>query len=315
MSTNKKLISFVVPVLNEELNIVPFYKEVSSIIELCKENYDFEIIFTDNHSVDSTFQKLSTLAQTDTKIRVIRFARNYGYQKSILAGYLHAKGAAVIQLDCDLQDPPALIIEFLKYWEQGYAVVYGVRKKTADNMAVSFVRKLFYRTIHFLSEDELPLDAGDFRLIDRKIVEVLRQMDDAQPYLRGTIASIGFSQHGIPYNRAERQRGTSNFSFKDMMKLALDGILNHSIVPLRIASFFGISISLLTASLAGVYIIAKFFFRHTWPAGFTTLTILILFGISINSLFLGIIGEYLGRIYQQTKKKPIVIEAKIESTV
>lgn len=313
--TTKKLISFVVPVLNEELNILPLYEALLPIMERCAQWYDFEILFTDNHSTDSTFERLTELAQLDGRIRVLRFSRNYGYQKSILTGYLHARGDAIIQLDCDLQDPPQLIMDFISYWEEGNAVVYGVRLKTQDKLLVYMARKLFYRVINYLSEDNLPLDAGDFRLVDRKVVEALREIDDAQPYLRGTIAAMGFRQQGIPYNRNERKRGSSNFRLRDMVKLAFDGILNHSITPLRLASFFGLCVSVATGILALVYLTGKTFFNLSWPRGFTTLTILILLGISINSLFLGIIGEYLGRIYQQLKKKPVIIEAAIDKKI
>ena len=297
------------PVLNEELNIIPFYQALLPVMKQCDKHYNFEILFTDNHSTDSTFDKLTQLTQLDKRIGVLRFSRNYGYQKSILTGYLHANGDAVIQLDCDLQDPPELIIDFLRHWEAGCSVVYGIRLKTSDNPLTYLARKFFYRLINFLSEDSLPLDAGDFRLVDRKIIETLRQLDDAQPYLRGAIANIGFRQHGIPYNRSERKRGVSNFSLRDMIILALDGILNHSIVPLRLASFFGVCASLFTGALSIIYLFGKVFFKVSWPSGFTTLTILILLGISMNALFLGIIGEYLGRIYQQVKKSPVVIES------
>lgn len=313
--TQKKLVSFVVPVLNEELNIIPFYETLIPVIKRCESQYDFEILFTDNHSTDRTFEHLTELAQTDKRIRVLRFSRNYGYQKSILTGYLHAQGEAVIQLDCDLQDPPAMVIDFLKHWEAGNAVVYGIRRKTRDKLRVSMARKLFYRFINFLSEDELPLDAGDFRLIDRKVIEALREMNDERPYLRGAIATVGFKQQGIPYDRSQRQLGVSNFGLRDMIALALDGILNHSIIPLRLASFFGIFVSLFSAALSVIYLIGKTIFNLSWPAGFTTITILILLSTSMNALFLGIIGEYLGRVYQQVKKKPVIIEAMIGSSI
>jgi polyisoprenyl-phosphate glycosyltransferase len=312
MNAEKKLISLVVPVLNEELNIQPFYEAIIPVIDSCSELYDFELIFTDNHSTDNTFEKLAQICKRDDRVRAIRFSRNFGYQKSILTGYFNANGDALIQLDCDLQDPPELIPEFLKFWEEGNAVVYGIRRTRRDNPLLHLARKLFYRLANYLSDDELPVDAGDFRLIDRKIVEVLRQMDDAQPYLRGTIAAVGFLQHGIPYDRRERERGTSNFNFKQLVSLALDGILNHSIVPLRLASFFGVIVSTLTLLSIVGYTAGKMFFGLDWPAGFTTLVVLILFGISINALFLGIIGEYLGRIYQQVKKKPLtIVEAEL----
>lgn len=307
MTRRKKLISIVVPVLNEELNIFPFYETVRPVMNGCSEQYDFEIIFTDNHSTDSTHDKLKQLCDLDPRVRAIRFSRNFGYQKSILAGYLNANGDALIQLDCDLQDPPGLIPEFLSFWEKGNAVVYGVRKSRKDNVLMHLARKLFYRIINSLSEDHLPPDVGDFRLIDRKIVELLRQVDDANPYLRGMIATFGFRQHGISYSRNERELGSSNFRLKHLIGLALDGILNHSIVPLRIASFFGVFVSFITTCSALIYLMGKLFFGFTWPPGFTTLAILILLGISMNALFLGIMGEYVGRIYRQVKKGPMVI--------
>lgn len=311
VNQSHKLISIVVPVLNEQLNIFPFYESIKKIMQQCEHKYNFEILFTDNHSTDLTFEKLTELSFLDPRVRVLRFSRNYGYQKSILTGYIHSQGDAVIQLDCDLQDPPELILDFLKYWENGYAVVYGVRLKTSDNILMYMARKLFYRLVNYLSDDNLPLNAGDFRLVDRKIINILKQIDDAQPYLRGTIANIGFKQHGIPYNRSERKRGKSKFHLKDLTKLALDGILNHSIVPLRIASFFGVCSSLVTLFLAIAYGAGKLILHLPWPSGFTTLSILTLMGISLNALFLGIIGEYLGRIYQQVKKTPVVIESSL----
>lgn len=307
MTQNKKLISLIIPVFNEEDNIFPLYEAVLPIINDCTNQYNFELIFTDNHSTDSTFSILTELRKIDQRVRVFRFSRNFGYQKSILTGYLKARGDALIQLDCDLQDPPELIPEFLKHWEEGCAVVYGVRRSRRESAILHFARKLFYRMANFLSEDDLPVDVGDFRLIDKKVVDVLRQVDDAQPYLRGMIAAMGFKQHGIEYDRRGRERGQTNFRFKDLVGLALDGILNHSIVPLRLATFFGIGVTVITLLAILGYVLGKLLFSLNWPAGFTTLTVLVLAGISVNALFLGIIGEYLGRIYQQVKKRPLVI--------
>jgi polyisoprenyl-phosphate glycosyltransferase len=304
---SKKLISIIVPVFNEEENVAPLYNSVAPVIKELDERYDFELIFTDNHSTDGTFTKLRELGERDNRVRAIRFSRNFGYQKSILTGYLKARGDALIQLDCDLQDPPGLIPEFLKHWEDGCAVVYGVRQSRRENAVLHFLRKLFYRIANFLSDDYLPVDVGDFRLIDRKIVDVLRQVDDAQPYLRGMIAAMGFRQHGIPYDRNDRERGTTNFRLKDLINLAMDGILNHSIVPLRMATFFGIGVSIITIFGIIAYSAGRLLFNLNWPAGFTTLAVLALAGISVNALFLGIIGEYLGRMYQQVKRRPLVI--------
>ncbi|OIR10721.1 putative glycosyltransferase CsbB [mine drainage metagenome] len=306
-TSQKKLISLIVPVFNEEENIGPLYDAVVPLIKQHEGKYDFELVFTDNHSSDSTYNILNELRERDHRVRVFRFSRNFGYQKSILTGYLKARGDALIQLDCDLQDPPALITEFLKHWEDGCAVVYGVRRSRKESAVLHYARKLFYRLADYLSDDDLPVDVGDFRLIDKKVADVLRQVDDAQPYLRGMIAAMGFRQHGIPYDRHNRERGTSNFRFKDLVGLAIDGILNHSIVPLRMATFFGIGISIMTILAIIGYSVSKLFFGVNWPAGFTTLAVLVLAGISVNALFLGIIGEYLGRIYQQVKKRPLVI--------
>lgn len=305
--TQMKLVSLIIPVFNEEENIGPLYAAVAPIIKQHEGQYGFELVFTDNHSTDSTFTKLNELRELDHRVRVFRFSRNFGYQKSILTGYLKARGDAVIQLDCDLQDPPELITEFLKHWEDGCAVVYGVRRSRKESAVLHYARKLFYRLADYLSDDDLPVDVGDFRLIDKKVVDVLRQVDDAQPYLRGMIAAMGFRQHGIPYDRHNRERGTSNFRFKDLVGLAIDGILNHSIVPLRMATFFGVGISMMTILAIIGYSMGKLFFGMNWPAGFTTLAVLVLAGISVNALFLGIIGEYLGRIYQQVKRRPLVI--------
>jgi glycosyltransferase involved in cell wall biosynthesis len=307
MLTEKKLISLVVPVFNEELNVEPLYAKVMDVIAGIGDRYDFELVFTDNHSTDTTFQKLRALHECDRRVRVFRFSRNFGYQKSILTGYLQARGDAVIQLDCDLQDPPEMIVEFLKHWEVGCEVVFGVRKKRQEHWLLNLTRLAFYRLVDCLSEDHLPVDAGDFRLIDRKVVEVLRQMDDSHPYLRGAIATVGFCQLGIPYERHTRERGRTNFSAKELIGLAIDGILNHSIIPLRVASFVGIIVSLISFLSIVVYSVGKTILGYSWPAGFTTLTILVLAGIGLNALFLGIIGEYLGRIYQQVKKKPLVV--------
>jgi polyisoprenyl-phosphate glycosyltransferase len=309
-----KLISLVIPVFNEQANVRILYETVLRVLEPLEERYNFELLFTDNHSVDSTFSILKELHSHDSRIRVFRFSRNFGYQKSILAGYLRARGDALIQLDCDLQDPPELIPEFLNQWENGAAVVYGIRRTRKEGVLIHMARRIFYRVANYLSDDELPVDVGDFRLVDRKVVESLRQFDDQQPYLRGAVAAMGFKQVGIPYDRRDRQHGSSNFKFKDLLNLAIDGILNHSVVPLRLSSYFGFILTVVTLLAVIGYAGARVIFNFDWPEGFTTLAVLLLGGIGINALFLGIIGEYLGRIYQQVKKRPLVIvDASLDS--
>lgn len=313
MNENKKLISIVIPVYNEEDNIEHLYKTLQPIVDDELNKYRFEFIFTDNHSTDTTYQKLLKLNSVDKRIRVFRFSKNFGYQKSILTGYIKSRGEAIIQLDCDLQDPPSLMGKFLEYWEDGYAVVYGIRKSRQESKLIQWTRHFFYKITNYLSDDELPVDAGDFRLVDRRVVRILEDLNDSTPYLRGAIASMGFNQKGIEYDRGARERGNSNFRIKDLVGLALDGILNHSVVPLRISTYCGfvITIFLLIGTL--FFIVRKLFFDVNWPQGFTTITVLVLLGICMNAIFLGIIGEYIGRIYKQSKfRYSVIIEKQVD---
>jgi dolichol-phosphate mannosyltransferase len=303
----RRLLSVVVPVFNEEANVEPFHSAVTEVMASLLDRYDYELIFTDNHSTDATFALLRRLAARDPRVRVLRFSRNFGFQRSILTGYAHATGDAAIQLDCDLQDPPDLIKEFVRHWEAGYKVVYGVRVHRKETRWLSLLRRIFYCLIDWVSDDSLPRDAGDFRLVDRQILNELRAYEDYQPYLRGTIAAMGFNQLGVPYQRAMRQRGESKFPLRQLIGLGVDGILNHSIVPLRLATYLGLFISAVTLLAIIGFVAGRLLYGHDWPPGFAMLIVMILGSLSLNALFLGIIGEYLGRIYQQVKKRPLTI--------
>ena len=301
------LISIVVPVFNEEPNIEPFYEKVTREIERLSPHYEFEFVFTDNHSTDATFPMLRALALRDPRVTAYRFSRNFGYQRSIMTGYSRARGAAAIQLDVDLQDPPELIPRFLEEWQRGADVVYGIRNRRQESWWINVQRVLFYRLIDRLSEEKIPVDAGDFRLISRRVIDLLKSFEDAKPYLRGTIATLGFHQVGIPYSRNARVRGESKFPFSKLFSLAVDGILNHSVVPLRLSTYFGLVVSVLTLISIFGYVSVKLLTHANWPAGFATLAALILLSISINAMLLGIIGEYLGRMFQQLKRQPLTI--------
>jgi len=302
-----KMISFVVPVLNEEGNVDLAYQAIIDIMESRLKRFWFEIIFTDNHSTDKTFENLTRLAKQDHRVRAIRFSRNVGYQRSIHTGYSASLGDAVIQLDCDLQDPPGVIPTFVEKWEEGYKVVYGVRKSRCEFFATSLVRKLFYRLITRISDEPLPHDAGDFRLVDRKLVNVLKTTNETRPYIRGAISAMGFDQIGVPYDRDSRKKGQSKFPLRAMVGLAIDGILSQSIVPLRIAVWLGLLVSIITTLTAIGYLIGKLALGQDWPPGFATTTFLLLTAITLNAVFLGIIGEYLGRIFLQLRGRPFVI--------
>jgi len=299
-------VSVLVPAFNEEENVERAY---STIVGVFKDlpDYEYEIIFTDNHSTDRTFGLLRSIAAKDPNVRVIRFARNYGYQRSLLVAYQSATGDCSVQIDCDLQDPPAFIPKMLEMWREGHQVVYGVRRSLKEGRFISALRRLFYFTINALSEDELPLNAGEFRLVDRRILDELRKVEDTSPYLRGLISSMGFSQVGFEYDREARVAGDSKFPFRAMLALAVDGVLNHSLVPLRIASLVSLLVGSITFLGLFVYLAGKVVFGQDWPAGFATTTMLLLMSIMLNAMFLGIIGEYLGRVFMQSKRRAIPI--------
>lgn len=305
-ATRPTKVSILVPAYNEEANVERAYQAVVDVFRTLP-SYDYEIIFSDNHSTDGTFGLLQAIAAADPKVRVIRLARNYGYQRSLLVAYRTATGDCSIQIDCDLQDPPELIPKMLQLWRQGHHVVYGIRRTLKEGRLISVVRRTFYVVINALSEDDLPLNAGEFRLVDGRILAELRKVEDTSPYLRGLISSMGFSQVGFEYDREARTAGESKFPFRTMLALAVDGVLNHSLIPLRLASAVGLLVGTVTFFLLFIYLIGKLVFGQDWPAGFATTTMLLLMSITLNAMFLGIIGEYVGRIFMQAKRRPTPI--------
>ena len=311
----RKLISIVVPVYNEEGNVRNLYTRVNEALEPISADYDWEFVFTDNHSEDKTFDILEELARKDQRVRAFRFAKNVGFQRSILTGYRLARGEAAMQIDCDLQDPPELFREFVKHWEQGYQVVYGVRRQRQEHFAINMLRSLFYRLIDKISTEKLPHGAGDFRLVDRRILELLDDIDDQEPYLRGFIASAGFNQIGIEYDRAAREVGESKFSFSDLANLAIDGITHHSTVPLRMFTYLGMMISLAATGYATYAVITWFLdTQSTLPRGWSSLAVGIFFLGGVQLMGIGILGEYIARTYNQVKKRPTaVIEKQIDA--
>ncbi|MBA2648552.1 MAG: glycosyltransferase family 2 protein [Legionella sp.] len=307
------LISIIIPVFNEERNIKPTYEAVKRVFEIELQNkYDFEICFTDNHSSDNTYQELQFIAQMDNRIRVVRFIRNFGFNKSLLTGYRLARGDAAIQLDCDLQDSPSLFLVMLNHWEEGHDVVVGKRIKREENYLLQGARKIFYRFLSRISEDNLVIDGGDFRLVDRSILDKLLLINDATPYVRGLVSSIATKQFVFPYERQIRKHGKSKFPVIRLFGLAVDGIVSHSILPLRLASLTGLIVAVSTFLLAFLYLIGKLFFNLNAPWGFSTQVILVLFSITLNAIFLGIIGEYIGRIYKQLRHHSLTV---VESTI
>jgi len=308
--TKIKLISIVAPVFNEARNIRPLYDEIVRVFDELRGRYDFEIVFTDNCSQDQSFDEIETLAGQDCRVRGVLFARNFGFHRSVLTGYRAARGAAAIQLDADQQDPPALIPRFIELWEQGHDVVVGIRSKRHEAPWLSRARTYFYRFLNAISEHPLLVNGGDFRLIDRAVLDQLDEIRDAEPYIRGIVSSLAANETGFTYERSTREHGESKFPLSKLLRFAASGIIAHSTVPLRVATILGLVASLAAALLAMFFIVSKFYFGQGWPSGFATLSVLILFGIGLNGLFLGVIGEYLARIYLQLQKRPNTVVRK-----
>lgn len=312
-TSSAPLISIVIPVFNEEQNVVPVYEAVLRVFDAMEKKYRLEFIYTDNHSTDGTFASLRELASRDPRVKAIRFNRNYGFQRSLLTAYRIASGDAAIQIDCDLQDPPELFPKFLELWERGHDVVVGLRRKRQESRLLTWGREIFYRLLNRISEDPLTPDAGDFRLVDRRILDQLHELNHHNPYVRGLISSLATREAGVPYSRRSRQFEQSKFPVRKLVGFALNGIIAHSVLPLRLAAYIGVAISVLTCLLSGFYIVSAIFFGADWPKGFATTTILILFGISLNGIFMGILGEYIGQIYKQVHQRPLtVIEEAID---
>ncbi len=309
-----RLVTISIPVFNEEDSIPALLVRLRNLADKLPA-YSFEFLFTDNASTDRTFELLAQEAKNDNRIRVLRFSRNFGFQRSILTNYLNARGEAAVQIDADLQDPPELIAQFLDFWEQGYKVVFGVRVRRKESRYLEWARKIYYRLIDRLSETAVPPDAGDFRLIDKIIIDQLRNLRDQQPYLRGHIASLGYPQIGIPYSREVRLAGVSKFPLRALIRLAIDGICSQSTKPLRYIGWIGVFICAASALIALTFLVAwSIGPASAAPRGFTTLALLLLFSIGLNSIFLGVIGEYLARIFETVRGQPAaIIERRIEN--
>lgn len=302
------LISILVPVYNEEATIQPFLDRIEPVIAEIQRRFgcDTELIFTDNCSADSTPELLEQAARTRPFMRVFRFSRNVGFQRSIISGYALARGAACVQIDCDLEDPPEKILEFIEAWQAGFKVVYGIRRSRKESLVMRAVRRVFYRLVNVLSEDRTPVNAGDFRLIDRRVIEVICQVNDAEPYLRGLISSLGFKQKGIEFDRESRIAGETKFTLRQYMSIAADGILQSSIKPLSFSLWVS-GISLIASLLLTTFYVVSKLLGQIEVEGFVTLAALGLLQFSVLLLMIGINSLYLGRVYRQVFRRPISI--------
>lgn len=300
-------ISVVSPCFNEEENVEEVYRQVREIFA-GMPGYEYEHIFIDNSSKDRTVEILKRLALADSNLKLIVNSRNFGHIRSPYHALLQASGDAVILLVSDLQDPPNLIRDFIAKWEEGFKVVLGVKTQSRETPAMFLIRKMYYEFIGRLSEIELTKNNTGFGLYDKRIIEILRQVDDPYPYFRGLISEIGFESAKIEYTQPARTRGITKNNFYTLYDIAMLGITNHSKVPLRIAAMLGFLMSGLSLLIAIGYFIAKLLLWDKFTLGIAPITIGLFFFSSVQLFFIGIIGEYIGSIHTQVLKRPLVIE-------
>jgi glycosyltransferase involved in cell wall biosynthesis len=302
---SSKSVSVVIPCFNEEGNLRETHRRVTEAVS--QAGIQYEVVYVDDGSHDNTPELLRQLQAEDEHVRVVYFSRNFGHQFAVTAGLAHASGGAVIILDADLQDPPELMVEMIRLWEAGYEVVYGVRTdREGETRFKLLTARLFYRLIHWLSETEIPLDTGDFRLLDRKVVDVIVAMPERDRFLRGMVSWAGYRQIGIPYKRAPRFAGETKYPLGKMVRFAFDGIVSFSVKPLRLSTLMGFVFAGL-ALLAIVYAMGMRLFTQRWVTGWTALIIAILFLGGAQLISLGIIGEYVGRLYGEAKHRPLYL--------
>lgn len=307
---SKKLISIVIPIYNEELGIPELIKQLTNFINKNK-NYDFELILVEHGSIDQSFNLLKKYAKKDKRIKILQLAKNVGCDGGIEAGMQQARGDGLVIMMADLQEPVELISEFIKKWEQGYDIVYGKIKKRTGRFFRNVFSRLFYKLINLLTGNMFPENASDFRLIDKKVYQTINQMEERNKYLRGLIAWTGFRQIGISFDRKKRHAGESKANFITVLKVAINGIFSFSYVPLRFISILGFMITAASFILALVYLYLYSIWGRVTP-GATTTILLILFLFGILFFVLGIISEYLVRIYEEVKKRPtFIIKNKI----
>ena len=297
--------SIIAPIYNEIDNLPELYRRVKEVMDSSGEPW--ELILVDDGSTDGSTDGIRALAEKDKVVRPVIFARNFGHQVAITAGWDYARGDAVIIIDADLQDPPEVILELAKKWKEGYEVVYAVRgEREGETWFKKFTAAMFYRLIYSITDVKIPVDTGDFRLMDRKVVNVLKQMKERHRFPRGMSAWVGFKQIGVTYKRAARVAGVTKYPFKKMLRLALNAITGFSYFPLQVATYFGFfsaGVSILAIPVvAAMRLAGSHFFE-----GQTTTLISVLFLGGVQLISLGILGEYVGRLYDEAKGRPLYI--------
>lgn len=303
---NKKLVSIVTPCFNESDNVAELYRRIKQSIALL-DRYDFEIIFIDNASTDDTVHKLKSLALIDKSVKVIVNTRNFGHIRSPYYGILSSSGEATIYLASDLQDPPEIIPNFVEEWEQGYKLVMAIKPKSEDSIFFHTIRTLYYKFLNSISEVKLLENSTGFGLYDKIVLDQVRLIDDPYPYLRGTICELGYEIRTIDFVQPKRKRGISKNNFYTLYDIGILGIVNHSKVPLRIATIFGFFTGLISMLVALVYLMRKLVDWESFGLGISPIIIGVFFMFGMLFIFLGILGEYLLVIHTKIQNKPTVV--------
>ena len=309
---NMKKISIVIPVYNEEKVLEISYNKIKGILENI-EQYDYEIIFVNDGSKDESISILEAISNEDSKVKIISFSRNFGQEAALTAGLKYVTGDAIVIIDADLQDPPELIPEMLILWEEGNEVIYGKRKRRKGESTFKLLSaKMFYKTLNALSDVEIPKDTGDFRLVDRKVVDVINSMPEHNKFIRGLFSWVGFKQYAYEYKRNERIAGKSKYPFKKMWKLATDGIVSFSTKPLKIVGGIGILTIILSIGIL-IYSLISFALKlNNLTTGWTSIMVAITLFSGVQLLSIYIMSGYISRIYDETRKRPeYIIDKKI----
>jgi glycosyltransferase involved in cell wall biosynthesis len=305
-----KLISVIVPVFNEIDVIDACYERLTGVLKSL-DGFDYELMFVDDGSTDRSHPRMLELQGRDKNLKIIRFSRNFGHQIAITAGLDAARGDAIVVIDADLQDPPEIIPDMIAKWRDGYDVVYGVRRQRAGESRIKrATAAVFYRMLRRFTNIEIPVDVGDFRLISSRAAMQLRQLREKDRFVRGLVSWIGFPQTGVSYDREERYAGSTKYPYRKMLKFAVDGITSFSNMPLKLASWLGYLASL----FAFIYLLSVFVQKmmgHT-VEGWATIMVAMLFLGGVQLICIGIIGEYIGRIFNETKARPMYVIESID---
>jgi dolichol-phosphate mannosyltransferase len=306
------VISVVIPVYNEQENLPSLYERLTSVLTQCEPSY--EIVFVDGGSHDRSLELLHNLERQDRQVRVVELARNFGHQVAISAGLDYARGQGVLIMDADLQDPPEILPEFIAKWREGHDVVYAIREHRKEGKLKRAAYDVFYRLLQRIANIQIPLDAGDFCIMDRRVVDLLKGMPEHNRFVRGIRSWVGLDQVGLAYERQARFAGEPKYTFRHLLYLALDGLVSFSYVPLRMISIAGICITLISIILAVIYIIRKLILGLN-PTGFAALAAVVFFLAGIQLISVGVIGEYVGRIFEEVKQRPLYVLRRVTGDV